>query len=122
MRLKRFKLSKGCDIQSIVLRETCGKDEEMAALKAEARGMKPGQIHEELLRLAVTEVDGKKVEYPFTGLSKWNTKTRNMVLAYFNDMNSVEEAELKSFLEEGEDLGDWVQPVAGIDPNSSGNG
>ena len=110
MRKQRFVLPKGCSIESVTLREIDGKDEEQAAGAAEARGMKPGQVTEEMVRCALVEVNDTAVVYPHPGLSKWNTKTRNLVIAAFASMNSTEDKDMKSFLEEAEDCGEWVRP------------
>jgi hypothetical protein len=122
MRVKKFKLGKGCNVSSIALRETCGKDEEQAARAADAKGNRPGAMTEELLRLSIVEVDEKRTEYPYLGLAKWNTKTRNTVLTYFQSMNAVDDEETTRFLEEAEDCGEWMQASASSAGSTSSSG
>jgi hypothetical protein len=77
--------------------ETTGLDEELAATQQKLRGQN-SSVFEELVRLSIVEVDGQKVEQPFTDWDKWNSRTRAYVLAAFRSINGVEDNERADFL------------------------
>ena len=60
---RKFPLGERCNCREIVIREVNGIDEQEAALRADMRG-KRSSIYAELVRLAIVEVDGKRVEQP----------------------------------------------------------
>lgn len=97
----RFDLSnkKGCSINSFVIRETNGKDEEMAARSAKAKG---GAItvFEELVRLSIVKVDDEPVQMPLAAYDEWNSKTRSYILKAFQAVNGMED-DVNDFLASG---------------------
>lgn len=88
---------KGCSISSFIMRETTGKDEEVAATQRKLRGAN-GSVFEELVRLSLVEVDGQPVEQPFFAWDDWNSRTRAHVLEAFKSINGLGEDEKSDFL------------------------
>jgi len=88
---------KNCNIKSFVIRETDGEDEETAAVLAKAKGEGHSSF-EELVRMSLVYVDGKKIEQPYEDFDGWNSRTRAFVLQAFKALNSVEEKEVGDFL------------------------
>ena len=101
--IAKFDLSKyrRCNIKEFGLREVTGLDEEQAALSAKAKGG-AASVREELVRLSITEYDGKKVTpedpVPF---DSWNTRTRTFVASAFDQLNGISSDEGQSFLAQG---------------------
>lgn len=93
----KFKLPAGCTIGEVVLRETNGEDEMQAMKFSKAQGA-TSSIVQELMRLAICEVDGKPAEQPFQDDKAWNSRTRSFVLKAYLKINSVEDEEEKGFL------------------------
>jgi len=108
---KRYQLPKGCSVREVVIRELCGNDELEAALWTERHAdaalleTPQGQIaaeQREMVRLSLVEVDGAEVNVdgvPYMGLDTWSVKTFRAVRLFFNDINSLDGAQLKSALE-----------------------
>lgn len=94
---KTFKFPAGCNAESITMRETSGIDEQAAAMEADARGERT-TIYQELVRLSIVEVDGKKVQQPFMELNGWNSKTRHLINTAYQAMNDLREDDVKVFL------------------------
>lgn len=94
---RKFPLGERCNCREIVIREVNGIDEQEAALRADMRG-KRSSIYAELVRLAIVEVDGKRVEQPFLEIEQWNMVTRTLVRSAFDSINDLEAAELETFL------------------------
>lgn len=97
----RFDLKgRKCSIESFVVRETTGVDEENAALAAKAKG---GQhtVFEELVRLSITHVNDIKAEPPLLEYDSWNSRTRAFVLQAFKSINGIEDKEVSDFLGAG---------------------
>lgn len=88
MKTHTFDLSKfaRCGIKSIVIKETAGADEDLAADLALAKGDSPS---EELVRLSVVSYDGIPATLPFTQLDQWSTRTREIVGKCFNKVNGL---------------------------------
>lgn len=99
---RRHKFPERCNADEIVMRETTGIDEQLASLRAEASGDR-SSIYQELVRISIVEVDGKKVQQPFTVLESWNSRTRGYVQKLYEHLNDMPEKEVKSFLGAGED-------------------
>jgi hypothetical protein len=93
-----FPLPKGCDIETITIRETTGKDEAQAALNSRAKG-KHGVFVDEMIRLSIAKVDGKEVEQPFNDIEEWSSKTRAWVLKGYFKVNGTTEEDESSFFE-----------------------
>lgn len=95
---REYKFPKGCSVQSISMRETTGKDEETALRQAEIKGS-PQFYPNELLRLAITKVDGQEVKVgEHLDIESWNSKTRLLAKTAFNRMNSCNDEEVLTFL------------------------
>lgn len=107
---RRFKLPKGCSISSIVIRETNGIDEIEAAMSADNLGEKTS-ILSELVKLAIVEVDGEKVQQPFAELSHYNSKTRALIMRGYEQLNDLPPEELSVFLASSEDVTPGLKAV-----------
>lgn len=87
--MPRFDLSgKGLAFSSITIRVTTGVDERMAVDHAKARGLTSAYF-DELVRLAITDVDGKAPVYPFTDWDRWSKKTRDAVKRLYAKVNGL---------------------------------
>src|SRR6185369_9836826 len=90
-------------IKSFTIRETTGRDEDLAALASKARGG-TSSIVEELIKRSLTEVDGQAVNkeegIPFQDWEKWNSATRSFVTQAFQALNGVAKEDL-DFLSQG---------------------
>lgn len=93
----RYELPTGCDIASITIRETSGKDERAAAAQQKAKGG-DATYSDELVRISIAAVDDKSVEQPFPDYDDWNTKTRRCVFEAFQKVNGVSPEEERGFL------------------------
>ncbi len=114
MKSYRFELPAKCNVKTISIRETDGKDESEAAEMAEAKG-KSRTVTDELVRLAIVKVNGKPVPKPFSDYDHWNTKTRRAVFMAWLSVNGMDEKE-QDFLERGVDedaLAEQQQGVSG---------
>lgn len=97
-------------LESFHMREIDGRDEELAAGMAAAKG---GQAtgSEEMVRLAIVAVNGKPVQQPYLGFDVWNQRARSLSLKAFRTLNSHTEKEGDDFLataEEADPLTDGV--------------
>lgn len=103
MNAYKFDLSgkKGCSINSFVMKETNGVDEEQAAQMKFAKGGPTSSVFEELVRLSITHVNDKKVEQPLQEYEAWNSRTRAYILQAFKSVNGVEDKEVEDFLAGG---------------------
>jgi len=106
---KKWPLAKGCSITAIALRETDGNDEWAASRNKEAKG-EGANYQAELLALGIVaywDRDGKKVASPAgepcLAFESWNTKTRGLVLRYFEDLNGTSPKDVADFLALGEE-------------------
>jgi hypothetical protein len=98
----RFKFPKGCHdgrgkaLESIVVRETDGVDEENAARAADGAGKK-GNFQLELFKEGVVSIvlSGQEVQVaqPFASFDVWPTRSKEFALRAFAKLNAVAEAE-----------------------------
>ncbi len=107
---KRFRLPAGCSISEVVVRELVAADELTAALWTEANApadmleTPAGQIHaeqRELVRVSMCEVDGVEVNVdgvPFMGMDQWSLRTFRAVRLFFNEVNTLDDKELRKSL------------------------
>lgn len=100
---KKFKLSPGCSCSELIMRETNGLDEQKAARLVDARGGVTG-IAGELVRQSIVAVDGEKVEQPFMAFDSWNTKTRNLVMEFYENLNGIPGEEIALLKEAGTEI------------------
>lgn len=107
---KRFPFPDYCSVQSIVMRETNGIDEQHAAIAAEAAGASTS-LYQELIKLSIVEVNDQRVIQPFNELSGWNSKTRQLVTQGFDDLNQLKDEDLAAFLGASEDVTPGLAPV-----------
>lgn len=92
-------------IQSFTIRETNGTDEENASNMAKAKGENVS-VYAELVRMSITEVDGKAVNsgdgVPLKAYDDWNSRTRTFIVNAFKALNGIDEkGELADFLASG---------------------
>jgi hypothetical protein len=92
-----FKFPLKCSVQQVKFRETNGKDEALAAVKAKALGDQ-GSTTDELVRLSIMEVDGQQVQQPYGDYDGWNTRTRALALAAWRSLNGFDDVEAADFL------------------------
>jgi hypothetical protein len=112
------------DFKTITIREVTGEDEMTAAAAAEAKsaqynkGWSP-QI--ELIKLSVVEVDGKPVNTtaPFDAFDKWLTPSRNAVMKFFDQLNSLDEQDLKACLAVAAATGQTPKTTTPVDPSTA---
>jgi hypothetical protein len=89
-----------CSIKSFDMRETNGKDEDVAALTSRAKGGAANML-EELVRLSITKVDGKPVNtgdgVPLSEYDDWSSRTRTFVLNAYKALNGISGEEVEGF-------------------------
>jgi hypothetical protein len=107
---KRFRLPPGLQVREVVVRELVAADELTAALWTESNApadmleTPAGQIHaeqRELVRISLVEVDGEEVNVdgvPFMAMDKWSLRTFRAVRTFFNDVNTLDDRELRKSL------------------------
>lgn len=93
---KKFTLPKGYNFKELIMRETCGLDEQIAARVADSRG-EASNVAVEMVRRSIVAVDGAPVVQPFLQFDNWNTRTRQFVLKAYEQMNSVPEEDIAVF-------------------------
>lgn len=87
-----YPLPARCSVNTVTIRETNGIDEKNAAIAADA---KDGNVIEELIRIAIVEVDGEKVNPPASvQFEAWTTRTRKAVIMFFNRLNDASDEEM----------------------------
>jgi hypothetical protein len=88
--------------KTFTVREVTSKDEDVASASAKAKG-KDGQVMDELIRLSVTEVDGKdkSPESPFVEWDGFNIRTRTFIIRAFQKLNAMAKDEGDDFLSTG---------------------
>ena len=98
------------EFRKIVVREIDGNDEVLAAGWADERkkqkGEAAGNPFLELIRVSIVSVDGKKVN-PVTGCEdfySWKARARNFVMRCYNDLNGLDEEEVKACLKGAMDV------------------
>lgn len=104
---KRFQMPKGCSIDSFVMREIDGEDEREAGRWIAAIGEVDNAsitVAEEQMKVALVAVNDKPVESPYTGLNRWSSKTRRLVMEAFGLLNGLEDDEVAVFLGASTDL------------------
>lgn len=120
---RKFKLPKGCSVESFVIREIDGKDELESGRWVAAKGAgvdDPGMaMAEERMRVAIVAVNDQPVEQPYMAMNKWSTKTRTFLLNAWTSLNMVEEDELAVFLGAAEDLSPSTPAAEGVQELSS---
>lgn len=100
---KKFTFPDGCSCKEIVMRETNGLDEQRAARLVDVRGGVTG-VAGELVRQSVVMVDGEKVIQPYMKFDEWNTKTRNLVMECYEDLNGIPGEDIAALKEAGTEL------------------
>jgi hypothetical protein len=76
------------------MRETCGIDEQKAASIVDSKqGLTA--LGAELIRLSIVAVNGQAVLQPYLAFDEWNTKTRNLVIGFYEELNTIPAAELE---------------------------
>ena len=91
---RRYKLPAGCSCSEVIMRETCGIDEQKAASIVDSKqGLTA--LGAELIRLSIVAVDGQGIMQPYIPFDEWNTKTRNLVIGFYEELNTIPAAELE---------------------------
>ena len=98
---------------SFHMREVDGRDEEVAANMAKAKGGSASSA-EEMVRLAIVAVNGKPIKQPYLQFDAWNQRARSFALKAFNDLNGYSEEEKDAFLATAEEE-DVPLPSASVD-------
>lgn len=101
-------------LESFHMREIDGRDEELAAGMAAAKG---GHAtgSEEMVRLAIVAVNDKPVQQPYLQFDVWNQRARSFALQSFRLLNSHTEKESDSFLATAEE-GDPAMDAGSVEP------
>lgn len=127
--MKRFEFPRGCDIQTAVLRELDGNDDEQVSILADARAdgvqrqsvMLMSQIEQrEALRMSLVEVDGDPVNadgVPWGGLDDLSMRTLRLLQVAFAEVNGVTGDEAEGFKKAAvvvtsSDAAETIAPVA----------
>lgn len=103
MRSRRFTFPDGCSIREVVVREINGLDQRKAFKMAEVTGGTNLEVMEEMVRLAIVEVDGQAVTQPYTEVSSWNSRTLQLLTLAFNELNQATDSEAAAFLAAGKE-------------------
>jgi hypothetical protein len=98
-----FKFPGKCSVDSVVVRETNGIDEQAAALAASTKGGQ-ASVYTELVRQAIVEVNGQKIQQPYMELEQWNSKTRALLMKAYEQVNELPDEQLSVFLAASEDV------------------
>lgn len=85
------------ELHSFAMREVDGRDEEAAANMAKAKGGS-ATAAEEMIRLALVEVNDKPVKQPYLEFDLWNQRARAFALRAFTDLNGTTQEEAEGFL------------------------
>lgn len=90
------------ELKSFHMREVDGRDEEVAAGAAKARG---GQAttQEELVRVAIVGVNDRAVKQPYLQFDTWNARARAFALQAFREINGMTQDEDDAFKATGEE-------------------
>lgn len=104
---RRFRFGENHDVTELVIRQTDGYDERDAAKMIDTNP--ETSMYAELVRLAIVEVNGDRVEQPFMDIDRWSTKTRSLVMDAYNALNENDEAEKAAFLAASEDVAPLVE-------------
>jgi hypothetical protein len=86
-------------LESMVIRETDGDDEERAANQAKAKGGSATPV-EELIQLSLVEINGEPANAgkPYQDFARWNTRARGFAQAAWSKINSADKEEVEGFL------------------------
>lgn len=97
-------------LESFHMREIDGRDEELAAGMAAAKG---GHAtgSEEMVRLAIVAVNDKPVQQPYLAFDVWNQRARSFALRAFRLLNSHTEKESDDFLATAEEASPTMEGV-----------
>lgn len=95
-----YRLPERCNIQTVSIKETNGKDEGIARAAAESRGA-AGSVGEELVKLAIVAIDGNPVPQPLVAWDEWSSRTRLAVTRAFDRVNGLSGEETQVFLLSG---------------------
>ena len=100
------------EIFAITIRETDGRDEEVAANYAKSKGGS-ATAAEEMIRLSIVAVNDKAVQQPYLKFDVWNQRARSFMLKAFNDVNGLSNKEGEDFLATAEEVDDPPPSVPG---------
>lgn len=92
----KFQAPPGLPFQTISIRETDGRDEQVALETAKAAKT---TYADELTKLSIAKVDGKAVSQPFDEYDRWPTRARLYVDRAWAKINGLEAEKLEDFLE-----------------------
>lgn len=99
--IKRARVGKD-QLDNFHMREVDGRDEEIAANMAKAKGGS-ATSGEEMVRLAIVAVNGKPVKQPYLQFDTWNQRARSFALKAFNELNGYTKDEEEAFLATAEE-------------------
>jgi hypothetical protein len=89
-------------IRTFTLRETDGDDETIATQSAAQKKDALITPSEEIVKLALVEVNGVEVEQPYDAYDRWNSKARSFAMSAYRQLNGISPQEMESFLKDGE--------------------
>jgi hypothetical protein len=84
-------------LDSFVIREVDGRDEEISSGWAKAKGG-TATATEELIRISIVEVNGETVKQPYLAFDTFNSRARHFVLVAFRSLNGATDDEDEAFL------------------------
>lgn len=101
---KTFPAPRGVrEFQSITIQEVTGEEEIQAGMLADAHKGKSGREWSpliEMVKLSIVsytfEGNIQNVTAPFDAFDKWSSRARNAVMAFYNDVNGLDEQDLKA--------------------------
>lgn len=107
--MKRFELGEGCDAETVVMQELRNCDKVEIGVWVDAHGsisidsaadLKTALVAEqyEALRFSLVQVDDESVggAIPYMAMDDWSAKTMRYMQAFFDDLNGVEETDVKN--------------------------
>lgn len=102
---KTFPAPKGVrEFQSITIQEVTGEEEIQAGMLADAHKGKTGREWSPLIEMVKLSIlsfvsaagEDQTVAAPFDAFDKWSSRARNAVMAFYNDVNGLDEQDLKA--------------------------
>jgi hypothetical protein len=124
--MRRYALPPGCSVRTFVMRQLTGIEDLEAAIMAdktapaaarESMGAAITVEQREKVRMALVEVDGKRVngDTPYMALDHWNVRTIRFAERAYIELNGIQPEAMEDFLMGGQDVSedDLVPRAAG---------
>lgn len=103
LRHKKYKMPEGYAFKELIVRETCGHDEQAAARVSSMRGS-ASDVGTEMVRRSVVAVDGEVVVQPYLQLDGWPSRERQFILKAYEELNAPPPEDIAVFQAASEEL------------------